>query len=231
MIKPLSLHMRCHSFDPQRPYNILTLKGAFSLGEIHTWVSFCLPEIPEKAPTGDKVTFTFVSTFLETMLHCSYWKGEAEFKSDNISTISILKDVLTKEATKKKIKLEISCNVSDASVVHTLQLLHPKLEAQLALSKQVALLEALRELETHDAESLECLLPEYRHILKNEKELLAQYRRQPAHLDRLYGMITDLYIDRHKFKGINVKGKIPQLLEVLDKYDLQNLLNFFEQSV
>jgi Bardet-Biedl syndrome 7 protein len=42
-------------------------------------------------------------------------------------------------------------------------------------------------------------------------------------------MITDLYIDRHKFKGINVKGKIPQLLEVLDKYDLQNLLNFFDQ--
>jgi Bardet-Biedl syndrome 7 protein len=42
-------------------------------------------------------------------------------------------------------------------------------------------------------------------------------------------MITDLYIDRHKFKGINVKGKIPQLLEVLDKYDLQTLLNFFDQ--
>jgi hypothetical protein len=37
-------------------------------------------------------------------------KGEAEFRSDNISTISILKDVLTKEATKKKIKLEISCS-------------------------------------------------------------------------------------------------------------------------
>jgi hypothetical protein len=36
-------------------------------------------------------------------------KGEAEFKSDNISTISILKDVLTKEATKKKIKLDLLC--------------------------------------------------------------------------------------------------------------------------
>jgi Bardet-Biedl syndrome 7 protein len=87
-------------------------------------------------------------------------------------------------------------DVSDASVVHTLQLLHPKLEAQLALSKQVALLEALRELETHDAESLECLLPEYRHILKNEKELLAQYRRQPAHLDRLYGNF--FYVCNHQ---------------------------------
>ena len=37
--------------------------------------------------------------------------GEASFKSDNISTISILKDVLTKEATKKKIQLDISCEV------------------------------------------------------------------------------------------------------------------------
>ncbi|KAJ4432478.1 hypothetical protein ANN_21097, partial [Periplaneta americana] len=229
-IKPLSLHTRCHSFDPQRPYNVLTLKGAFSLGEIHTWVSFCLPEIPEKPPTGDKVTFTFISTFLDTMLHCSYWKGEAEFKSDNISTISILKDILTKEATKKKIKLDMVCEVNEESVIHTLQLLHPKLEAQLLLAKQVALLEALRELETHDAESLECLLPEYRYILKNEKQLQAEYKRQPAHLDRLYGMITDLYIDKHKFKGINVKGKVPQLLEILDKYDLENLLNFFYQQ-
>ena len=38
-----------------------------------------------------------------------YRKGEAIFKSDNISTISILKDFLTKEATKKKISLDISC--------------------------------------------------------------------------------------------------------------------------
>ncbi len=35
-------------------------------------------------------------------------RGKAEFKSDNITTIGILKDILSKEATKKKIKLEIS---------------------------------------------------------------------------------------------------------------------------
>lgn len=37
-----------------------------------------------------------------------YRKGEGVFKSDNISTISILKDVLSKEATKRKINLNIS---------------------------------------------------------------------------------------------------------------------------
>lgn len=37
-----------------------------------------------------------------------YRIGEGCFKSDNISTISILKDVLSKEATKRKINLNIS---------------------------------------------------------------------------------------------------------------------------
>ena len=40
-------------------------------------------------------------------------------------------------------------------------------------------------------------------------------------------MITDLFIDKFKFKGTNVKTKVPQLLEVLDNYELQNLIDFF----
>lgn len=41
-------------------------------------------------------------------LFCNFSKGEGHFKSDNISTISILSDVLSKEATKRKINLNIS---------------------------------------------------------------------------------------------------------------------------
>lgn len=43
-------------------------------------------------------------------------------------------------------------------------------------------------------------------------------------------MITDLYIDKFKFKGMNVKSKVPILLEVLDNYDLQNLVEFFDAA-
>ena len=43
-------------------------------------------------------------------------------------------------------------------------------------------------------------------------------------------MITDLYIDKFKFKGQNVKSKVPMLLEVLDNYDLQALIEFFQSS-
>lgn len=51
-------------------------------------------------------------------------KGEAIFRSDNISTISILKDVLTKEATKKKISL----NITYGSFLYTCILIMVKCE-------------------------------------------------------------------------------------------------------
>ena len=38
---------------------------------MHTWVGFCLPEVPAK-PSQDIVTYTFVSTFLDTMLLVEY---------------------------------------------------------------------------------------------------------------------------------------------------------------
>ena len=49
-----------------------------------------------------------------------YRKGEAIFKSDNISTISILKDVLSKEATKRKINLNISYGLSTYCILKQL---------------------------------------------------------------------------------------------------------------
>ncbi|XP_071787420.1 BBSome complex member BBS7-like [Asterias amurensis] len=225
-IKPLSLHQRTHVLDDTRPMNSLKLSGQFSLAEIHSWVCFCLPEIPDRTPPGDSINFHFLSTFLDTQLDCFYKKGEGIFRSDNISTISILKDVLTKEATKRKINLNISYELQDESVPDTLKRLHPKLEYQLLLAKKVQLIDALKELQIHEGD-LEFMSPEYRQILSEADKLQAEYKKQPCHLERLYGMITDLFIDKFKFKGTNVKTKVPQLLEVLDNYELQNLIDFF----
>nr|CAB3225183.1 Bardet-Biedl syndrome 7 protein homolog [Phallusia mammillata] len=229
-IKPLSLHQRTHDFDEQRPMNVLHLSGPFSVAEIHSWVAFCLPDVPERPPAGDTVNLYFANTFLDTQLACIYSKGEGIFRSDNISTISILKDMLTKEATAKKINLNIQYEVSDDSIAYTLQLLHPKLDKQLMLAKKVQLLDALQELQVHEG-SMDFLAPEYREILAEADKIKAEFKKQPARLERLYGMITDLFIDKHKFKGVNVKQKVPQLLETLDNYELPALIDFFHQSV
>ncbi|XP_023562208.1 Bardet-Biedl syndrome 7 protein isoform X3 [Octodon degus] len=228
-IKPLSLHQRTHLIDHDRPMNTLTLTGQFSFAEVHSWVVFCLPEVPEKPPAGECVTFYFQNTFLDTQLESTYRKGEGVFKSDNISTISILKDVLSKEATKRKINLNISYDINEVSVKHTLKLIHPKLEYQLLLAKKVQLIDALKELQVHEG-NMNFLIPEYRSILEEADHLLEEYKKQPAHLERLYGMITDLFIDKFKFKGTNVKTKVPLLLEILDSYDQNTLIAFFDAS-
>ncbi|XP_078261730.1 BBSome complex member BBS7 isoform X4 [Rhinoraja longicauda] len=228
-IKPLSLHQRTHVIDHNRPVNSLTLTGQFSFAEIHSWVVFCLPEVPDKVPIGDSVTFYFQNTFLDTQLECTYKKGEGTFKSDNISTISILKDVLTKEATKRKINLNISYDVNEESVNYTLKLIHPKLEYQLLLAKKVHLIDALKELQVYEG-NVDFLIPEYRSILEEADSLLEEYKKQPAHLERLYGMITDLFIDKFKFKGTNVKTKVPLLLEILDNYDPNSLAELFDSA-
>uniref|UniRef100_A0A8C2IZU0 Bardet-Biedl syndrome 7 n=1 Tax=Cyprinus carpio TaxID=7962 RepID=A0A8C2IZU0_CYPCA len=185
-IKPLSLHQRTHAIDQERPMNTLRLTGQFSFAEIHSWVVFCLPEVPEKTPAGDSITFYFQNTFLGTQLEATYCKGEANFKSDNISTISILKDVLSKEATKRKINLNTSYEVNEDSVSHTLRMIHPKLEYQLILAKKVQLIDALKELQVHEGNA-DFLIPEYRSILDESAQLLEEYKKQPAHLERLYG--------------------------------------------
>jgi Bardet-Biedl syndrome 7 protein len=88
--------------------NQLLIKGNFSQGEMQSWIGKCLPEVPERVNSAEENILIFKNALVGTFLKCRYWKGEAEFASDNISTISILKDFISKEATNKHIKIEIS---------------------------------------------------------------------------------------------------------------------------
>ena len=81
--------------------------------------------------------------------------------------------------------------MNDDSVIHALKLLYPKLENQLLLAKQVALIEALKDLASHE-EDTSFFAPEYLHILNNAETLMAEFKRQPAKLERLYGKIARL---------------------------------------
>lgn len=92
--------------------NTLSLKGNFSQGEMHSWIGNCLPEVPERIGIMDNENILFFkNVFVDTFLVCKYSKGEAEFSSDNISTVSIIKDFITKEATTKHIKIELSMSI------------------------------------------------------------------------------------------------------------------------
>ena len=123
------------------------------------------------------------------------------------------------------------------------------IEHHMVLAKKVHLIDALKELSINE-NSASFLTPEYLEILENADRYKEEYKKSPSHLERLYGkfewvlllfplksliaiqtfqgMITDLYIDKFKFTGQNVKNKVPTLIEKLDNYDPEELIKFFQ---
>lgn len=50
-----------------------------------------------------------------------------------------------------------------------------------------------QELQVHEGNA-DFLIPEYRNILDESANLLEEYKKQPAHLERLYGTVISLAV-------------------------------------
>ncbi len=86
------------------------------------------------------------------------------------------------------------------------------------------------ELSQQDGGDLSFLSADLADIMRHADELINEHASQTAHLERLYGIVTDLYIDRHKFLGLSMKHRIPQLLQILADYNTASLISFFRSS-
>lgn len=58
--------------------------------------------------TEDEMTYYFHSTFQNTCLIIKLKRGEAVIETDNITAISVIEEVITKAATERKTKVNIS---------------------------------------------------------------------------------------------------------------------------
>jgi hypothetical protein len=152
--------------DDRRPLCKLCISGGFSIGQAHSWVRSCLPEVPERLQ-GDEAHFTFHATFVPSLLKCTYKKGEAVFESDSVITLAILKDFVTKDATATKTTIDIASgqhcqrggrpvsvagsqlaiagcrvrrgvDISDETVEHFLRMVGPILDFQVCLPTQAS---------------------------------------------------------------------------------------------
>merc|ERR1719188_2490680 len=162
-VKPLSLHEKISEVPPDVPMNELRLVGPFTVEYMHQWISLCVNELPSR-PTGHEMVICYRSTFAGTLLHGQYTKGSATFRSDSITTISVLKDLITREATARKIHLKIDVEVKDETFPRFLDLIHPKLQFQHSLTQQVRMVEPLREVQLQEG-STDFLAPELKQIL------------------------------------------------------------------
>ncbi|KAL9651636.1 hypothetical protein ABK040_001581 [Willaertia magna] len=234
-IKPLSLHERVHEEErpslsiESRPMNKLLITGSFSLAEIHSWISLCIEGIPEKI-TEDDMVYTFQSTFQQTVLVIKLKRGEAIMESDNLTAISVIEEILTKTATDRKVKVNVSFEVNDSSFAHALTLLYPKLEFLLKLNERVKLIDALKEIQLQE-EDISFLSREYKEILENSESIIEESKKQSRKLDFLNGIVIRLFHDCLKFKRRNIQNYLPTFKQMLEtkSYNLEKLINAFIQ--
>eukprot|EP00759_Apiculatamorpha_spiralis_P033810 PhF_6_TR35006/c0_g4_i1/m.50926/K16749/BBS7; Bardet-Biedl syndrome 7 protein len=226
-IKPLSLHHRLTEIPPLNvPMNVLKLTGTFTVNDMHAWVSIVLPEVPE-AIQGDEVNLSFVSTFQQTILTCVYRKGEATFSSNNLTSLCILKEVATREATQRKIQIKISFDFKPESCQNVLDLLHEKMFYQHSLMERVRLIQALQEIEMQE-QDVSFLSKEYLDTLKNAKELEKESKLQPKRLEYLQSIVRRLMTDVFSLKGESAHSKMSALNQYLEHYNLAQLKEFFK---
>ncbi|XP_014209143.1 Bardet-Biedl syndrome 7 protein homolog [Copidosoma floridanum] len=231
----LSLHARLHVDDKESivggPFNELRLTGSFSMAEMHAWLALALPDVPERPSVREEETeasMIYTSTFIGTVLKCRYKKSSATFLSENISTIIILRDLLTKEATKRKIKLDVFCDVAEASVSRVLELVMPRLKEVSELTEKIKILDALETWEMKSNPSELC--SEYQELVRCESELREKMLMNSNALQRLHAAVTDLYVDWERAKNsrrISSKQAALKLQGALDLMDATMLLGAF----
>ncbi|XP_034946390.1 Bardet-Biedl syndrome 7 protein homolog [Chelonus insularis] len=234
-ILALSLHIRVHEddeedmkkyFSSSGPYNELKLVGNFTVAEIHAWLSLALPELSERPTLNDnEVKLNYVSTRIGSTLRCQYKKGTAVFSSENVSTILILRDLMTKEATKRKIKLDVFCTVDDGAMKKMLEKIFPQLKNAHELQENVQIINALHDWDMIDNPE-ETLGTHFQKLLKDEEDLKRKYDKNPKALQEIQTIITELYVDWKRAKGSHQR-----LTSEMAKEDLNNAMESGEFSV
>ena len=219
--------------------NQMVLLGSFSLAEAHSWLYNALPEVPEKLTFTSGTVYTFECKLTGSSLRVQLTKGRLNITSTSVSSISILKEFCTREATRKSIAVELKVRLSQESLGVCLAGVFRRLKPLIRRKHYRQMQEAIAELSVGNPDEALAMATE----LGIERRTLDRIRRlQPSssgeemggggsgvtamddedgvgngggedeqsqtsgndsvnELERLYGLIADLYIDFQKLKG------------------------------
>lgn len=219
---------------PEMASNQLVLIGSFSLSEAHSWLCNALPEVPDKLTTTGGVEYTYECTLTGSILRIQLTKGRLAVHSNSVSSVSILKEFCTREATRKGIAIELRLQLSEASLKVCLAGVHKRLCPLIQHKQTIKLQEAINELIVGEPESVQKMISELklvRHLDEgsNVEDIGAPADSgttewQSSELDRLYGLIADLYIDYQKLNGVvsrtfiqSVRSRVGEMIALIEK--------------
>lgn len=202
----------------------LDITGAFSLKEVHLWLSGCMMEVPERvvvtaAPTvgvapeeqqPQIVTYHFRNTFLSSILVVHVAKGQLVAYSQNASTLTALRDHITRCATQRKIAVRIDAAMKPEAVDVVIWLGIDAMRGLSVLQQRYALVDALKELQSQEQDVESFLAPELMEILNNSKELHRAARLHDKKLGEVQAYLSSWLRDSIVFAGSPASSSLEQ---------------------
>ncbi len=210
----------------------LVVTGDFSVAQAHSWVVSALPDCPARpalpvsadGPSGQAATsagrceLAFRSALLGGVLVAAYGDGEAVFESDAVSTLAIMKEVVVADASRLGTSVSTRFHAGPRALERSLALIRAPLERALGLTRRAELYDAVKET-TQNETDLAFLSPELRDVLDNGETYRREVRGRPRLLALLFGIVTDAFLDWHRFAGRDVTSSVPRLAELLQTYE------------
>ncbi|XP_041973439.1 Bardet-Biedl syndrome 7 protein-like isoform X2 [Aricia agestis] len=204
------------------PWCELRVTGSFSVAEMTSWLSELLPrELPR--PTAS-VAFARSHSLLDTILICKYQRGEAVFKSDDISAICIIKDVISNNAVKKGKRVEICCDTPKLCCLNAFQRIQEKFVVEHKKKMEFELKKALMSLDLVKEENEPELCNDYLKILGSSGE------NSENCFDDYVGIVLKWYDDWFNLKANNAKKATAELREALTKCNIDEIEIIFNMD-
>lgn len=150
--------------------------------------------------------------------------GEAEIKSQSVSTLSVIKQCISRIAADQNKVISIQHDILDRTVKTIIQELEAKFENSKTIALQVKVIDALKEIQNQEG-GLDMLSTDKKDLLFNAEKIIARNDRIPKELDLYKSIIVNLYRDYRLLKGYNSTPKMDDLKKMLDDFDADRILN------
>ena len=210
------------------PPNVMEITGEFTSSQMFAWISQCVPWSSAAKKRDATTILHFRSTFVNSCLQIELSSNKAVFSSDSVTAISIIKELISKQATLQTVSIDTNFKLSPTSIEACLVRMKPQLDEVYDLDRKVSLLGPLKELAAHESD-LSFLSKENRSLLQNAAEIEKQVADNPRKLDFLKGIVTDLFVDMCKLKGLDVSSRVSAIFPHLTNYDFASLKSEFDR--
>ena len=202
--------------------NTMTITGKFSPSQINNWLYRILPDISALTEEND-IELRYQSSTSKAYLQISLEIDKAEIRSQSVSTLSIIKQCISRFAADQNKYLSIKTKVNDHTVGYILNQMEVVFGNSKTLALQLKVIDALREIQNQEG-GLEMLSQDKKNLLFNADKIVKRNASIPKELEMYKSIIASLYRDYRLLKGHTSTPNMQTLKEYLKNFDKENIL-------